>query len=88
MIHNVPKTIILTTIKVKIILATTAAATPQNKTFCLISEGNDDATIPIIIALSAAKTKSMRIIWNKIMSCGELIKFDKSMLNHASKLKV
>ena len=49
-------------IKVKIILATTAAATPQNKTFCLISEGNDDATIPIIIALSAAKTKSMRII--------------------------
>ena len=50
------------TSKVNITLATTAPATPQNKTFFLISDGKDEETIPIMIALSAASTKSIKII--------------------------
>jgi len=47
----------------KIILKITAPPIPQKITFFLCSGGNLDATIPIIIALSPAKTKSIRIIW-------------------------
>ena len=48
--------------KVKIILKITAPLIPQKIIFFLCSKGNLDATIPIIIALSPAKTKSIKII--------------------------
>ena len=37
--------------------------------FFLCSKGNLDATIPIIIALSPARTRSIKIIWVKIVNC-------------------
>ena len=48
--------------KVSIILKITAPPIPQKITFFLCSTGNLEATIPIIIALSPAKTKSIKII--------------------------
>ena len=47
---------------VKIILRITAPPIPQKIIFFLCSNGNFEATIPIIIALSPAKTKSIKII--------------------------
>ena len=49
-------------LKVKKILRITAAAIPQKMIFFLWSVGNCEATIPIIIALSPAKTKSINTI--------------------------
>ena len=46
----------------RIILNITAPLIPQKIIFFLWSNGNFDATIPIIIALSPAKTKSMKMI--------------------------
>ena len=43
--------------------------TEQIVIFFLCSSGNFDATIPIIIALSPAKTKSIKIIWVNIVNC-------------------
>ena len=54
---------------VKIILKITAPPIPQKITFFLCSGGNLEATIPIIMALSPANTKSINIIWPKITSC-------------------
>ena len=58
---------------VKIILKITAPPMPQKITFFLCSTGNFDATIPIIIALSPARTKSINMICPKIVSCSGVI---------------
>ena len=41
--------------------------------FFLCSAGNCEATIPIIIALSPAKTKSIKTIWINITICSDNI---------------
>ena len=50
------------------ILKITAALIPQKIIFFLLSGSNFDATIPIIIALSPAKTRSINIICIKIIN--------------------
>ena len=42
--------------------------------FFLCSKGNLDATIPIIIALSPARTRSIKMICVKIVICSGVIK--------------
>ena len=46
----------------RIILKTTAPPIPQKIIFFLCSNGNFEATIPIIIALSPARTRSINTI--------------------------
>ena len=60
--------------KVKRNLKTTAAPIPQKINFFLCSIGNWEATIPIIIALSPAKTRSIKMICVKIVICSGVIK--------------
>ena len=43
--------------------------------FFLFDASNFEATIPIIIALSPAKTKSIRIISINIISCSVIVNF-------------
>ena len=54
-------------INVNTILKTTAAPIPQKIIFFLFCASNWEATIPIITALSPAKTKSIKIIWASII---------------------
>jgi hypothetical protein len=50
----------------KNILKTIARLVPIIKTFCLILELNWDAAMPIITALSAERTKSIKMILIKV----------------------
>ena len=59
--------------RVNIILKTTAPPIPQKIIFFLCSNGNFDATIPIIMALSPAKTRSIKMICVKIAICSGVI---------------
>ena len=56
-------------IKVNNILKITAALIPQNIIFFLLSGSNFEATIPIIIALSPARTRSIKMICPNIVNC-------------------
>jgi hypothetical protein len=54
-----------------IILKTTAKAVPMIKTFFRIAGSNCDAAIPMINALSADNTRSIKIIWMVIRNSSE-----------------
>ena len=53
------------------ILKTTARPVPIIRTFFLIAGSNCDAAIPMITALSADNTRSIKIIWMVILISSE-----------------